>query len=272
MKRVELPIADIISDYQSGMTLIQVASKHKTSKRTILRRLVTHNQPRRTNSDANRTYSLNQHFFERIDTERKAYWLGFLLADGNISYNGRNKNGRALRIALQRRDETHLLKLRESLESSHPLKQDNTLMCTWLCISSKPLTASLEKAGWVDFKRKGDTRILQSVPANLVIHVLRGLIDGDGWITKDNRRYILGFTNLHKSVVTWFDNAIRRLGFTSCAKPYQPKGHRNWCVCYSHKRVTSLLEFLYQNSTISLERKTKRAIQAFSLIPPRTEW
>ena len=30
-----------------------------------------------------RIYSLDENFFEKIDTERKAYILGFVYADGN---------------------------------------------------------------------------------------------------------------------------------------------------------------------------------------------
>jgi hypothetical protein len=272
MRFVDLPISQIISDYQSGMTLTQVASKHNTSKRTILRRLISIDQTRRTNSDANRSYSLNPSFFEKIDTEQKAYWLGFLLADGNIAYNGRKRKGRALRIALQKRDVTHLIKLKEAIGSSHPIKPDKKRKCVWLCISSRPLTEPLEIAGWHDFKQSGDTRIFQSVPHILIPHVIRGMIDGDGCITKDRRRYILGFTDLHKSIVIWFDEAIHRLGFPSKSKPYNAKKHKNWNILYSHKRVPELLRFLYQDSSIFLDRKMIRATRSFSGVHPRTEW
>ena len=100
MRRINLPNADIIKNYRSGMTAKQIANKYGVSKYTILRRLESCHSPRRSNSEANRFYSLNPSFFEKIDTEQKAYWLGFLLADGNIAYNGRNKVGRALRLSL----------------------------------------------------------------------------------------------------------------------------------------------------------------------------
>ena len=31
-----------------------------------------------------RTYRLDEHYFDAVDNPSKAYWLGFLLADGNV--------------------------------------------------------------------------------------------------------------------------------------------------------------------------------------------
>lgn len=36
-------------------------------------------------SSINRKHTLNEKYFDKIDTEHKAYWLGFLWADGSIS-------------------------------------------------------------------------------------------------------------------------------------------------------------------------------------------
>lgn len=57
-----------------------------------------------------RKYILNQNFFDDIDTEEKAYWLGFLYADG---YN--NEKRKEVKIRLAIKDEEHLLKLRDTL-------------------------------------------------------------------------------------------------------------------------------------------------------------
>ena len=35
----------------------------------------------------NYKYKCNDNFFKNIDTEEKAYWLGVLYADGNVSKN-----------------------------------------------------------------------------------------------------------------------------------------------------------------------------------------
>ena len=39
-----------------------------------------------------RKYQVNEFFFDEIDSEEKAYWLGFIYADGYVNTNG-NKFG-----------------------------------------------------------------------------------------------------------------------------------------------------------------------------------
>ena len=57
-----------------------------------------------------RKYALNEAFFEIIDSEEKAYWLGFIAADGCV-YR------RTLSINLNIKDKAHLEKLIAILNS-----------------------------------------------------------------------------------------------------------------------------------------------------------
>lgn len=271
MRKIELPVDTLIRDYNGGMSCIALAHKYRISKRTVLRRLKVAQVVMRSLSDACRRFSLDTGFFSSIDTEEKAYWLGFLLADGNIQGNGRFNRGRGLRIALQRRDEPHLVKLQKALHSNHRLKRDDRLGCTWLCISSRPLTQPLEISGWHEFKRRGDLRIVQVVPSSLICHLLRGLIDGDGWVchhqedkTKPHKKWILGFTDLHRSVVEWVAQQFSIASCPSKARVRQGKGHRNWTISYSgNNMVPPMLRWLYHNCTVALDRKFNLASQSF---------
>ena len=53
---------------------------------------------------------INSHYFDVIDSEEKAYWLGFLYADGNIS-----SEGNRLEVRLSIKDIKHLEKFRKFL-------------------------------------------------------------------------------------------------------------------------------------------------------------
>ena len=62
----------------------------------------------------NSKYNVNDCFFETIDTEQKAYILGFIYADG---YN----SGYRLQITQLVQDADILYQIKESMESDHPI-------------------------------------------------------------------------------------------------------------------------------------------------------
>ena len=75
-------------------------------------------------------YSLDENYFKVIDTEDKAYWLGFLYADGSITrfYKTDKKTGEkvirslSLELGLQSGDKHHLEKFLESIKCNVPFK------------------------------------------------------------------------------------------------------------------------------------------------------
>lgn len=254
----------LVEAYLNGLSSIAVAHKFGVSKTTVLRHLNKFNIPKRNLSEACRKNKIDSSFFDLIDTEEKSYWLGFLLADGNISRGGRYKQGRVLRIALQKRDKPHLDKLKKSLKSSHLLKYDAQHKCWWFAITCKQLVMSLQEKGWDQFKKRGKTKIVKCMNQNLIKHLLRGLIDGDGWIHRSNGNCIIGFTNLHKSIVEWFAKEMRNQGVKSDAKVRQPKNHKNWVIQYKGTHLTrSIINILYKDCTIYLDRKNQIAISSF---------
>ena len=64
-------------------TVKEIAAILKVAKSTVYKKLKKYNLLK-TSRTCNR-YSVNQEFFKDIDTEEKAYWLGFIYADGSIS-------------------------------------------------------------------------------------------------------------------------------------------------------------------------------------------
>ena len=70
-----------------------------------------------------RKYTINEDYFSIIDTEEKAYWLGFLYADGT---NGGDKSS-TIAIALQRGDIEHLEKFNSAINSNRPIREIESL-------------------------------------------------------------------------------------------------------------------------------------------------
>ena len=121
------------------------------------------------------TYPFLVNFFSIIDTEEKAYWLGFLAADGNVG-----SNNPVVSIHLSLTDVDHLSKIRQSLQSTHPIKIYNK--SCYFTIRSKILTDDLKQYGIVPRK----DRIVRApqIDTFFVRHFWRGVIDGDGCLYK----------------------------------------------------------------------------------------
>src|SRR5688500_5811483 len=90
----------IIEAYLAGASAAEAAGLLGYAKITALAILKRHGIPVRTNSETHRRYLINERFFDTINTEEKAYWLGFISADGTITRN-------RILFNLQLRDKEH---------------------------------------------------------------------------------------------------------------------------------------------------------------------
>ena len=81
------------------------------AKKTIKRILLENNIPIRND---NHSYKANYRIFENIDTPEKAYWLGFIAADGCVYVREKNAT---IRIAIKSSDKEHLEKFKKFMES-----------------------------------------------------------------------------------------------------------------------------------------------------------
>lgn len=135
----------------------------------------------------------NNSFFDIIDSPRKAYWLGFIYADGWISIN---KDGRHYEFGMEltRSDRYILEELNRDLGNAHIIYDHHRELyivnnpkksitdTSVLRVYSKQLVNDLRKSG-IDC-RKTKSEIFPVVDDSLFPAFLRGYIDGDGCIHK----------------------------------------------------------------------------------------
>lgn len=76
MNKVNLNENEIIALYQSGLSTIKIGKMFGCSNTTISKRLKELKIKMRSNKEYRRKYNFNENFFESIDTQEKAYWLG----------------------------------------------------------------------------------------------------------------------------------------------------------------------------------------------------
>ena len=102
---------DIIDLYvNKNMKVQYIANLYKCTTTSIYRILKEEKVKMKTISESKKKYKLNEHCFDEIDTEEKAYWLGFIAADGCVY---KNSNAWRLQINLKSSDKHHLEKFQE---------------------------------------------------------------------------------------------------------------------------------------------------------------
>jgi DNA invertase Pin-like site-specific DNA recombinase len=97
-------IARIIKEYSEGISSEIIADNMDIDGTTVCRILKRNNIKLRPATANKRQYKINEDYFEKIDTEEKAYFLGFLYADGHIT----SGKGKSITLSLQKAD-IHIL-------------------------------------------------------------------------------------------------------------------------------------------------------------------
>jgi hypothetical protein len=135
-----------------------------------------------------RRYSVDENYFELIDSPRKAYLLGLLMADGYIIEDKGRSYGVELGLKISDKELVGMLKT--ELKAEHPLRTcpRGDTADVKLMVFSKKLAASLVK--WGVRMRKS---LRESYPhffndEELHRHFILGYSDGDGSISIDQQR------------------------------------------------------------------------------------
>lgn len=252
---------DVVKEYLSGIGCKTLGKKYLISDTAILSILRKRGVKIRSHSEMGRKYTLNQHFFNKIDTEAKAYFLGLLYADG---YNDEKRG--AIHISLQERDKDILEKLNKNIESNKPLhfmnrshrKHKNPHQNMYkIEINSKIMSTDLAKLGCIQKKSlilKFPTE--EQVPKHLIHHFIRGYLDGDGCISIRNISIVSS-----KMFVEGLTIKLQELSIDT--KSYCDKrGSEMTRELFLRTQIDCLkfLDFVYKDATIYLERKHKRAL------------
>lgn len=182
----------ISSLYQQGKTLKEVSECCGVSLQAIWCFLKKNNIPTRTQSEAKRRYPINEHFFDIIDNEHKAYFLGFIYADGCNS-----PNRYSVCINLQEDDKEMLITFKNMIQPLKPLifinkqhlrdmgKKDHNQYK--LDIHSKHISQRMIELG-VPQAKTFKLRFPEWMPENLQHHFIRGYFDGDGCMCISKRK------------------------------------------------------------------------------------
>ena len=213
-------------------------------------------------------YNYNKDYFQKIDMEDKAYWLGFLYADGCINrlYKNERLKSMSLELSLCGEDKHHLEKFNESLESNVPIhkkiakykdKQYEayrlTISCTKMCydLIDKKCTPN----------KTYDIRLpsLDIVPINYMRDFLRGYFDGDGCISvtkmNDKPHIVINFTGMEAMLNDIASFLIDQKIITVSPKIHFDKRSKACSMYFYGDTVKDFLDYIYDNANVYLDRK-----------------
>jgi hypothetical protein len=253
-RRNLLTMDEIIELYNQGQSGDVIAKRLNINRWTVYRRLSKMGVKMRNASEAAQKYKINDRFFEFIDTEEKAYWLGFLGADGNVS-------GNLLQIDLMQTDHSHLEKLKASLDAEHPVidRMIDYAQCRF-AVSNKKIVSDLAKHGLIP--KKSSTLVpWSSEDHTLQRHYWRGLIDGDGSIFFSGNKWSISL-NGSRSCCEGFGGWMRSIFPSIKGTVRQGHGAVFQIQVSGNRAAPGIIKALYEDCTVFLNRKKDRADKA----------
>jgi len=186
----------------------------------------------------NNKANINSNIFNIIDTEEKAYWLGFLYADGYISDNNN------LELSLKLSDEEHIKKFKSFLSFEGKIYKDSFRVR--LCVKDKDICSDLIRLGCTP--RKSLTLVFPNhINEDLLPYFIRGYFEGDGYISKVSpiRMSLLG-------TESFLDSLINKLKITTKVRACKSKA---FYIEIFGDNARILANTIYKNASIFLDRK-----------------
>lgn len=250
----------IIEYYKTKpMTIKELCDKFNLCNVTIIKILNKYNI-KRYNRTKLFSPQLDEHYFENIDNEEKAYFLGLIVSDGCIY--SQNIRSSMVTITLQGCDKYILERFIKCIKSNKHITSDGR-GCFEIQILSDIMVNDLRKYGLFENKSL-HTIFPKNLPKDLYCHFIRGLIDGDGSISFYNRqnRYChvkaIRFCQGNKKFVEDFIKFLHDNVGTKMINVYQEKENLWSCAYRANSDMLLLINYLYKDATIYLTRKKEK--------------
>lgn len=259
----------LIADWNSRLyTNDELCEKYKICISTIKRILEKNNIKKDFYHSRLQKYVFDFNFFDNINTERKAYWLGLLYADG---CNNTKRN--TIRISLQECDEYLLKELYKDVkcdkEVSHSYNKIYNKRYSFIILQNKYFSKSLMDKGVEDnktFKIKFPSEDI--VPKRLIRHFIRGYFDGDGCVSIYNNNKsvidIVGNYDFIKELNNYINNNIDNMYKDNITKSNTSNVYN--LLRSGNYKVQRFMEYMYKDSSIFLHRKYDKYLKIKSNI------
>jgi len=210
---------------------------------------------------------LNESYFNVIDTEAKAYFIGLLISDGNVfkENNGSNRQA-SISITLDLNDDYILTAFKNELQTNTQISNDGR-GCGTIAVRSDKMAEDLIQYGIVP-RKSFITFLPKNIQNDLMPHLIRGIFDGDGSIqaklNPSTNKYLhaFSFCGSHQLMEDIANYCYTTLKLSQLPKVYDYKDRT-----LSEIKIQNIAdmiifgEWIYNKATIYLSRKYNTYLQ-----------
>jgi DNA-binding MarR family transcriptional regulator len=252
----------IIEQYQLGINSEELGRQLKIDSCTVLRILKRNNITVKSNSESKRQFELDETILDNIDSEEKAYFLGLLYSDGNVS-----KKNNDISIRLLSKDKEVLQQLSNYFYGQDRItiaeNKKKQEIATFRMVSKK-LKQRLIEIGCPPNK----TFIIkypENLDPSLDRHFIRGVIDGDGSVFdyKSPTISVTGTENLLFKMSEIIEQNLNIKCKIAKRLDYRLRDVNILDISYrGYSKFKILGEWIYNDATIKMQRKYDNYIAA----------
>lgn len=256
---------NICNDYiTKNLSIQEIADLYNLHYQTISKIISESNIDK--NRYKKRKYEIDEYYFNNINSSNKAYFVGLLLADGNISYNRPS-----ISIDLQARDK-HILESfcseiglpisslcfcdRSKERTIHPNTQD----VYYMRFSSIQMVEDLAKYGVVPQKS-----LTLDYPDNIdhryLSDLIRGYFDGDGCFTFGEKYYGTSFIGTLQFMNFVKDVLQKEIGIKTYLTRHANQKNTYILSFHSLRNTKMFFKWLYHDAELYLFRKHDKYIE-----------
>ena len=218
----------------------------------------------------NKIYNkLEEDFFENIDSEPKAYYVGILLADGQNKI--RSDSGKHIvRLALKSDDRQIIEEFKKALKyngnilkAKNPNYPDNEY--SEIRIQNEKLAHDLERHNFIPNKSLR-LEFPNTIPDILIKDFIRGFMDGDGCISsglsrnKKYKEYMVRFYTTEMFAIKLKETVMKLIEVNMSI--YKDKTCKNdvsvVCKISGNKQVYKFCKWIYSDSSLFMKRKKEK--------------
>lgn len=250
----------LASKFKEFKTPSKVADETGYPRTCITRYALKYNIYNPKYNRSKRNY-VDENYFKEIDTKEKAYFLGFIMADGNVYQKSDGKYQFSIKIKATDKDILYKFAKAINFDPSNIKEREEvrgtmTTRCAEIKIYNQVFCNNLIDKNVIP--RKTGKEVMPDIKKKFKRDFIRGYIDGDGWIGKSQPQ--VGFCSSSLKIMEQMVNYIKselniELKIIDQKDCYVVK-------TYAKKKVYQLIKHFYYKDCISLDRKKSIALKS----------